>query len=64
MQLTGSGMRQQYLIGHELRNRYPQLLTNITKDYVRFYSSLEERTLESLGSLIAGLVPSNESTCT
>mmetsp|Transcript_1421 Transcript_1421/g.2260 ORF Transcript_1421/g.2260 Transcript_1421/m.2260 type:complete len:448 (-) Transcript_1421:769-2112(-) len=58
-QLTPSGMRQHYLIGHELRQRYQYsfLAPNYTQPQLRVVSTDVNRTLQSALSQMMGLYP-------
>ena len=60
-QLTPAGMRQHFLIGHELRNRYiintPLLSANFTQQEISIFSSDVNRTLQSAVSQMQGLYP-------
>ena len=61
MQLSDMGMRQHFLIGHEMRNRYmlKEKLVPETwnKDEFKFVSTDRHRTLESGESQLEGLFP-------
>ena len=57
--LTGNGMRQHYLIGLELRRRYPDILgtksSPIQADDIEAFTSGSERTVESAVSQLMAI---------
>lgn len=60
-ELTEPGMRQHYLIGHEIRNRYinGEHLINSTYNFheVQFFMTDKSRAMESAESQISGIFP-------
>lgn len=60
-QLTAAGMRQHYLLGSELRKRYPDLFNrSYSEDLFRVVSTDVDRTIMSAEAQLLGLFPKGQ----
>ena len=63
IELTGMGMRQQYLLGREIQNRYiknePLLSENYNKNEIYIRSTNANRTIMTAYSQLLGIYPEN-----